>query len=258
MLGEAGVGGRTAFRVRLKNQVAGEPHTQNGLFVFSAFGNASPAPLDAASARPAHGAQPSEAGNTRIAPPHWRTRPPSAHARVAPAFCGSSFVTSNRPPLHTMWRLHTASNDGHPPTLNNYQGRQVWRFEPNAGTPADRTAVDAARAAFTAARHTQPHSADELLRLQAAAEAEARGDGPRPVPPPPGPDVDAATPAAVRASLLSGAAFYATLQRDDGHWPGDYGGPMFLLPGLLIVLHVTGALDAALPPPPTKPKPSAT
>lgn len=147
-----------------------------------------------------------------------------------------------------MWRLHTASNDGHPPTLNNYQGRQVWRFEPNAGTPADRTAVDAARAAFTAARHTQPHSADELLRLQAAAEAEARGDGPRPVPPPPGPDVDAATPAAVRASLLSGAAFYATLQRDDGHWPGDYGGPMFLLPGLLIVLHVTGALDAALPP----------
>lgn len=25
--------------------------------------------------------------------------------------------------------------------------------------------------------------------------------------------------------------FYATLQAEDGHWAGDYGGPLFLLPG---------------------------
>jgi hypothetical protein len=28
-----------------------------------------------------------------------------------------------------------------------------------------------------------------------------------------------------------GIAFYAQVQAEDGHWPDDYGGPMFLLPG---------------------------
>ncbi|NXG40484.1 ERG7 synthase, partial [Dromaius novaehollandiae] len=31
--------------------------------------------------------------------------------------------------------------------------------------------------------------------------------------------------------------FYAGLQAEDGHWAGDYGGPLFLLPGLLITCH---------------------
>src|SRR3546814_3886218 len=29
------------------------------------------------------------------------------------------------------------------------------------------------------------------------------------------------------------------LQGEDGHWAGDYGGPLFLMPGLIIVLYVT-------------------
>jgi cycloartenol synthase len=33
--------------------------------------------------------------------------------------------------------------------------------------------------------------------------------------------------------------FYQKLQCNDGHWGGDYGGPMFLMPGLIIVNHVT-------------------
>ena len=33
--------------------------------------------------------------------------------------------------------------------------------------------------------------------------------------------------------------FYSKLQCDDGHWAGDYGGPFFLLPGLVIVCHMT-------------------
>uniref|UniRef100_A0A8C8S3C1 Lanosterol synthase n=1 Tax=Pelusios castaneus TaxID=367368 RepID=A0A8C8S3C1_9SAUR len=32
--------------------------------------------------------------------------------------------------------------------------------------------------------------------------------------------------------------FYSSLQAEDGHWTGDYGGPLFLLPGLLITCHV--------------------
>lgn len=38
---------------------------------------------------------------------------------------------------------------------------------------------------------------------------------------------------AVTQTLRRAMNFYSTIQADDGHWPGDYGGPMFLLPGLV-------------------------
>ena len=41
---------------------------------------------------------------------------------------------------------------------------------------------------------------------------------------------------AVRAAVK----FYSTIQTEDGHWAGDYGGPMFLMPGLVITLYSTG------------------
>jgi lanosterol synthase len=38
----------------------------------------------------------------------------------------------------------------------------------------------------------------------------------------------------------NGYRFYKHLQAHDGHWPGEYGGPMFLIPGLVIGSYVTG------------------
>lgn len=38
----------------------------------------------------------------------------------------------------------------------------------------------------------------------------------------------------------NGYKFYKNLQAHDGHWPGEYGGPMFLLPGLVIGSYVSG------------------
>ncbi|KAL7409222.1 terpene synthase [Mrakia frigida] len=37
----------------------------------------------------------------------------------------------------------------------------------------------------------------------------------------------------------NGYEFYKTIQSNDGHWAGEYGGPLFLIPGLIIALYVT-------------------
>ncbi|KAI7879668.1 terpene synthase [Lichtheimia hyalospora FSU 10163] len=37
----------------------------------------------------------------------------------------------------------------------------------------------------------------------------------------------------------NGFEFYRQLQTEDGHWGGEYGGPMFLIPGLIIVHYIT-------------------
>lgn len=43
----------------------------------------------------------------------------------------------------------------------------------------------------------------------------------------------------VEASLKSGFGYYETLQEPDGNWAGDYGGPLFLIPGLVIASYIT-------------------
>mmetsp|Transcript_26797 Transcript_26797/g.43107 ORF Transcript_26797/g.43107 Transcript_26797/m.43107 type:complete len:843 (+) Transcript_26797:175-2703(+) len=40
-------------------------------------------------------------------------------------------------------------------------------------------------------------------------------------------------------TAIRGSSFYSRLQSEDGFWPGDYGGPMFLLPGMVIACYVT-------------------
>lgn len=47
------------------------------------------------------------------------------------------------------------------------------------------------------------------------------------------------TPKTPREAATKGMAFYQMIQCEDGHWAGDYGGPMFLLPGLLTTIYVT-------------------
>ena len=42
-------------------------------------------------------------------------------------------------------------------------------------------------------------------------------------------------PKTLSEALLNGMRFYAKLQTEDGHWSGDYGGPLFLMAGVLPV-----------------------
>lgn len=40
-------------------------------------------------------------------------------------------------------------------------------------------------------------------------------------------------------AIINGMKFFSLVQAEDGHWPNDYCGPLFLMPGLVIVLYVT-------------------
>jgi lanosterol synthase len=35
-------------------------------------------------------------------------------------------------------------------------------------------------------------------------------------------------------------SFYSKIQSEDGHWANDYGGPMFLMPGLIVTCYISG------------------
>eukprot|EP00698_Gefionella_okellyi_P017984 TRINITY_DN5347_c0_g1_i1.p1 TRINITY_DN5347_c0_g1~~TRINITY_DN5347_c0_g1_i1.p1 ORF type:complete len:730 (+),score=142.18 TRINITY_DN5347_c0_g1_i1:42-2231(+) len=90
-------------------------------------------------------------------------------------------------------------------------GQQVWDFVGDEASLGD----DAQAAADTIKRLI-----DEHIRL---------ASGPR----------STATNAADACKLA--VDYYAEQQRDDGHWAADYGGPMFLMPGLVIMTYITGA-----------------
>lgn len=46
-------------------------------------------------------------------------------------------------------------------------------------------------------------------------------------------DTEGVMEEAVATTLRRAIGFHSSIQAHDGHWPGDYGGPMFLMPGLV-------------------------
>ena len=142
-----------------------------------------------------------------------------------------------------MWKFCSSKSDASPyfTTLNNAIGRQTWEYDPQAGTAAEKKEVDRLQTAFTANRERQPHSADELLRLQSRSRIRTAIEAPKL-----STNGKAVSEEELQQSLRAGISFYESLQQEDGHWPGDYGGPMFLMPGLLITLYTTGVLDKVL------------
>ncbi|XP_024030983.1 cycloartenol synthase 2 isoform X2 [Morus notabilis] len=142
-----------------------------------------------------------------------------------------------------MWKLKIA--DGGNPwlrTLNNHAGRQFWEFDPKLGTPEELAEIENAQQAFAATRFEKKHSSDLLMRIQLSKENPCDTVLPQVKVK----DIEDVSEEMVTNSLKRALNFYSTIQAHDGHWPGDYGGPMFLLPGLIITLSITGALNAVL------------
>ncbi|MGZ5000517.1 MAG: terpene cyclase/mutase family protein, partial [Methylomonas sp.] len=121
------------------------------------------------------------------------------------------------------------------------KGRQVWAFKPssnnidehlqNAQDISDQEIAQFAED-FRFDKSNNPNSADQVYR-RAAINAKFQpftGQVPRSG----NPDAQKAVDA-----LVKGMNYYSCLQNEDGHWPGDYGGPLFLLPGLLIAAYLS-------------------
>ena len=105
--------------------------------------------------------------------------------------------------------------------LSTDRGRQRWQFK-GTEVPGDEE-LERAFAAFRFDKRKNPNASDLILR---ALRLDGKDLGER--------DADTAS-----AALRQGMEYYAALQLDDGHWPGDYGGPLFLLPGLVTASVVT-------------------
>ncbi|KAF9663023.1 hypothetical protein SADUNF_Sadunf18G0115100 [Salix dunnii] len=143
-----------------------------------------------------------------------------------------------------MWRLKIAAG-GNPwlRTVNNHIGRQVWEFDPKQSLPPrEIEEIENARQNFTENRFRIKHSADLIMRMQ----FEKENPVPEVLPQVKVKESEEVTEEAVTATVKRALNFYSSIQAHDGHWPGDYGGPMFLLPGLVITLSITGALNAVL------------
>lgn len=141
-----------------------------------------------------------------------------------------------------MWKFVSSGDSSKHPwlrSLNGFAGRQTWEYI-DAASSEEKSQIQQLQDGFTHFRHQQRHSADELLRMQSAAKR--RGS----VEPPRVPNGMQPTAEECKRSTRAAMYFYETLQQDDGHWPGDYGGPMFLMPGLIITLYVTGVIDTVL------------
>ncbi|KAI6661253.1 Lanosterol synthase [Oopsacas minuta] len=100
--------------------------------------------------------------------------------------------------MKTAWR-YPAQTDLTKWRLSCDRGRQIWNYCPNPAEP--QTFFERYALGLT---DKQPKSVDT----------------------------------SVAEGLRLGSEFYCKLQSSDGHWAGDYGGPLFLLPGLLIVCYV--------------------
>ncbi|KAK2988408.1 hypothetical protein RJ640_007701 [Escallonia rubra] len=140
-----------------------------------------------------------------------------------------------------MWKLKLSEGEGDNPWLrsgNNHIGRQFWEFNPDLGTPEERAQVDKAREEFHRNRYKVKHSADLPMRYQFAREQPFEVNLPQVKVG----SEEHVSAEAVKTTLRRSLRFYSTIQAEDGHWPGDYAGPLFLLPGLVKSSFVSSLL----------------
>ncbi|CAN5302566.1 squalene--hopene cyclase [soil metagenome] len=113
--------------------------------------------------------------------------------------------------------------------LETKHGRQVWCFSPVV--TVDKAFIKSMGQAFRFDKNQNANSADRVYRVHAVERNftvwEEKSIN------------SASLPEVASMVAAKGVNFFKALQAEEGHWPGDYGGPMFLLPGLIVASYIT-------------------
>jgi len=123
--------------------------------------------------------------------------------------------------------------------LKTHNGRQVWEFEPpldfNDYNDLAKNFPEGMSQAFVFDKTDNPNSGDKVYRNQALKNFQEFVSNRIEIP------TNIRQPLQKEAftATYKGWNFYKSLQTQEGHFPGDYGGPLFLLPGLIIASYVT-------------------
>lgn len=113
--------------------------------------------------------------------------------------------------------------------LTTDRGRQTWKY---TGSYGDAAMAEISRS-FTYDKKKNSNSGDKVYREQKASRLTPVTEIPY--------SEKLRDDFAKKAfeAAYRGVNYYQSLQADEGHWPGDYGGPLFLLPGMIIASYVT-------------------
>ncbi|RZB65798.1 cycloartenol synthase-like [Glycine soja] len=145
-----------------------------------------------------------------------------------------------------MWKLKLSESkeDECVRSVNNHIGRHFWEFDPDLGTEEERAEVERVRKEYNKNRFKYKHSSDLLMRLQFEREKGLKMKLSKME----NQSEEDITVELVETRLKRALRSLSILQAEDGFWPNDYSGPLFLLPGLVIGLSVIGALNEILTP----------
>lgn len=114
--------------------------------------------------------------------------------------------------MNSLWRDWAVITD---------RGRQLWCLRKDKEITEEY--LESTDLAFKFDKNTNPNSADKVFRSFALNDK----------------DIGNRKSDSINDVLNQAMKFYSALQTKDGNWAGDYGGPLFLIPGLIVASVVT-------------------
>ncbi|KAH9716421.1 Camelliol C synthase [Citrus sinensis] len=146
-----------------------------------------------------------------------------------------------------MWRLkigdHRTKNDPYIFSTNNHVGRQIWEFDPDAGSPEELAEVEEARLNYFNNRFNVKNSSDLIWQIQFLREKKFKQTIPQVKVDDHGEEITLET---ATAALRRAVHIFSALQSSHGHWPADNSGPLFYNTPFVICLYITGYLNSVL------------